>query len=214
VLSVERVRAAESYFRPSLLGRQQAGIDECLATSLAAPPLLPHRRRLAREIVLCGGALLPGTARRIGTSLRRALPIDVAVRVQRLDGGVASAWLGARRFWSTLDNDSSRNAVSLMRATYLEHGSTVAVPEHKRGNRILPTPVPPPGIHEAIFCIFFISDKVCVFCNRGTKTESTTLAHTQKESTKDAFRSTSQTTQLKQHCVCVCVLHIVFNTIF
>ena len=117
MLGTLRVRAAEALFAPSLVGvAHQAGVDELLASLLAtaataaaaaaggsAGDASDVRRRLASRVLLTGGALLPGAARRIAATLRASLPTAEPVVVRRIGGG------GRSRIAVSDDGRSKRN---------------------------------------------------------------------------------------------------------
>lgn len=109
-LNIERVRAVEPLFQPSMVGLDQAGLSEVCAELLKKYPILTS------NVQLSGGfASIRGLADRLSADLRRELPVTVAVAVQATDEPQLDAWRGLAQL-------SSDNSAYVTRQEYDEKG--------------------------------------------------------------------------------------------
>ncbi|KAI9188997.1 Nuclear actin-protein involved in chromatin remodeling [Blastocladiella emersonii ATCC 22665] len=119
-LNVERVRVPEALFHPSLVGVDEAGLQDLVLSAVQAV-----RRRcdndnsrtspITAATVVCsgGGATIPGLADRLGLELTRELPQAFSLDVRRAADPVVDAWRGA----------ATAPVAYVSRAEYFEHGA-------------------------------------------------------------------------------------------
>lgn len=120
-LNIERMRAVEPIFQPSIAGIDQAGLSEVVSDILHRFP------QLAANVHVSGGfARLQGLTERLEADLRRDLPVDVQIHVKAGNEPELDAWRGIA-MWS-LD----KNAY-VTRKEYDEFGSDY-IKEHAWGN--------------------------------------------------------------------------------
>lgn len=120
-LNIERMRAVEPIFQPSIAGIDQAGLSEVVSDILRRFP------QLAANVRVSGGfARLQGLTERLETDLRRDLPVDVQIHVEAGNEPELDAWRGIAK-WS-LDEKAY-----VTRKEYDEFGSEY-IKEHTWGN--------------------------------------------------------------------------------
>ncbi|KAK3686850.1 Actin-related protein 5 [Vermiconidia calcicola] len=130
-LNVERIRAPEVVFQPSIAGVDQAGIVE-IAEDIVMQRLSGHDARdaILKDVFLTGGyALFQGFEERLQRELRAVLPADVQMCVRRAKDPVLDAWKGAAKWASS---SGSRQAF-ITREEYQEMGPDY-IKEHNLGN--------------------------------------------------------------------------------
>ncbi|KAK3724222.1 Actin-related protein 5 [Vermiconidia calcicola] len=130
-LNVERIRAPEVVFQPSIAGVDQAGIVE-IAEDIVMQRLSGHDARdaILKDVFLTGGyALFEGFEERLQRELRAVLPADVQMCVRRAKNPVLDAWKGAAKWASSSE---SRQAF-ITREEYQEMGPDY-IKEHNLGN--------------------------------------------------------------------------------
>uniref|UniRef100_A0A1B6J461 Uncharacterized protein n=5 Tax=Homalodisca TaxID=139475 RepID=A0A1B6J461_9HEMI len=136
-VGVERVRAAEVLFQPSMIGSHQAGLAETIQFVLKCYDE-PTANALVSTVFLTGScALIPGLSDRIVKELREMRPFKSKFSVQIASDPALDAWMGARDF--ALDPDVLDNCIS--RQEYLDKGGEY-LKEHRTSNMYCPSPVP------------------------------------------------------------------------
>ena len=120
-LNVERIRAPEVVYQPSIAGVDQAGLLEIAAD------IVNHRfnnpedhKRLLRDVFFTGGnTLFQNFAERFDTEFRSFLPVGTELKVRRASDPVLDAWKGASQWAASPDLAKA----SISREEYLEKGS-------------------------------------------------------------------------------------------
>lgn len=101
VLGVERFRCPEVLFQPSMVGVDQAGLDEMVGISIRRLPCKDEtvHARITNSILLTGGScLFPGMETRLEAGIRKIRPFMSPIRVVRASDPVLDAWRGAANF--------------------------------------------------------------------------------------------------------------------
>ena len=123
LIGVERFRCPEILFRPTMVGVDQAGIDEMVGVSLrrmtAAAVEEKRFEALCESILLTGGGcLLPGMGPRLEGEVRKLLPVLSPIKVFMAADPLLDAWRGAAGF--AAGHGFARQAFT--REDYLERG--------------------------------------------------------------------------------------------
>jgi len=94
-LTSERFRCMEALFAPALVGREEAGLTECVLGAIGTSSI-DVRRDLYQAIVLSGGTSnAAGLAERLERELAAAAPATVRVKVHAAPGRDLLPWQGA-----------------------------------------------------------------------------------------------------------------------
>ncbi|KAG5636547.1 hypothetical protein H0H81_007677 [Sphagnurus paluster] len=117
-LNIERWRACEAWFTPSMAGVDSAGLGEVIQNILGRFPE-QDKSRLVKNIFLTGSpSQLPGLIPRLNATLRPNLPTEMPIEIVRALDPALDAWTGMAKFAST--DEFSR--VGVTRQEYEEHG--------------------------------------------------------------------------------------------
>ena len=104
-LGVERFRCPEILFNPSIIGIDQAGLDEMVGVSLRrfSPKGRGLEEKLTNSILLTGGScLFPGMSKRLEAGVRMIQPCGTPIRIIRAKNAILDAWRGASSYASSL----------------------------------------------------------------------------------------------------------------
>ncbi|MES1908706.1 MAG: hypothetical protein MHM6MM_001584 [Cercozoa sp. M6MM] len=94
-LSLERYRAGEALFRPSLWGNEQCGIGEATVRVLQSMPV-DQAKELAQHIILTGAAAsMPGLRERMFREVREEWPMELPLNVRVSEDPINDTWMGA-----------------------------------------------------------------------------------------------------------------------
>lgn len=135
-LGIERIRAPELLFQPSMLGLDQAGLAETIEFMLRR---LETERQdsIVQNVYLTGGcANLKAFKSRIEWELLQMRPFQSSFNVMCAGSPSLDAWRGARKFASSPHLTKG----STTRAQYEEMGEGY-LSEHVASNRWVPTPI-------------------------------------------------------------------------
>ncbi|XP_049283042.1 actin-related protein 5 [Anopheles funestus] len=134
-VGVERIRAPEILFQPSIIGSYEAGLAETIDFVLKLFPV--HQRScLVENIFLTGGcAKIRGLKERLGREMREMLPFKARFEIEIARDPVLDAWNGASKFCLT---ETFRQSL-ITRPMYEECGGEY-IKEHVNGNVYFPTP--------------------------------------------------------------------------
>lgn len=136
-VGVERMRAPEVLFQPSMIGSHQSGLAETIQYVLKGYDE-PTAAAMVSKVFLTGScALLPGLGNRIVKELREMRPFKSTFSVQTASEPILDAWMGARDF--ALGSSFSDCCIS--RQEYLEKGGEY-LKEHTASNLYCPSPLP------------------------------------------------------------------------
>jgi len=119
-LTVQRVRVPEVLFQPTIIGVDQAGLNEVVAATLARVTEAQRQAMMRTGILLTGGCTnLSGFAKRVELDVRMNRPTSESWKVTNVDDGALAAWCGAagaslEALWSS--------PAAISRAEYEEHG--------------------------------------------------------------------------------------------
>ncbi|KAI5463245.1 actin-related protein, ARP5 class [Mariannaea sp. PMI_226] len=130
-LNVERIRAPEVVFHPSIAGVDQAGIVE-IAGDILNQRLagMANRDDFLRDVFLTGGnTLFANFDQRIRDGLRALLPAESPLRVRRAEDALLDAWKGAAG-WA---GSAAWKTARISREEYQEKGPEY-IKEHDMGN--------------------------------------------------------------------------------
>ena len=117
-LNVERIRAPEVVYQPSIAGVDQAGLVEVAADIVNHR--FNHDERLLRDVFFTGGnTLFRNFDERFLTEFRGLLPVGADLSVRRAKDPVLDAWKGAAE-WAAGPGLAKG---SISREEYLEKGS-------------------------------------------------------------------------------------------
>lgn len=134
-IGVERFRAPELLFQPSMTGSIEAGLAETVGYVLSLFPQ-EDQLNLVQNIVLSGGcASLPGLRERLFRELREIRPFKSKFAVHVVDNPELCAWYGARNWAKVIDLDK----YLVTRQEYAEHGGEY-FKIHKASNMYYPSP--------------------------------------------------------------------------
>ncbi|XP_040156020.1 actin-related protein 5 [Anopheles arabiensis] len=134
-VGVERIRAPEILFQPSIIGSYEAGLAETIDFVLK---LFPAEQRgcLVNNIFLTGGcAKIRGLKDRLSREMREMLPFESRFEIEVAREPVLDAWNGASKFCLT---ETFRQSL-ITRPMYEECGGEY-LKEHVHGNVYFPTP--------------------------------------------------------------------------
>ncbi|KAL8612784.1 hypothetical protein ACOMHN_033454 [Nucella lapillus] len=135
-VGVERTRAPELLFQPSMLGVEQAGLAETLDYVLKKFDL-PSQNRLCQNVFLTGGmAQVPLLKGRLERELLETRPFQSTFQVNVAGNPVLDGWMGARQWARSPQLAES----SITRPEYQEMGEGY-LREHRASNTFFPTPV-------------------------------------------------------------------------
>lgn len=138
-VGIERLRAPELLFQPSMIGLVEAGIAETIEFVLKryAPEV---QMRLTNNFFLTGGpASYPGLLDRLKRELKEIRPFGSSFKVNIAKNTSLDAWYGARDFG--LNGDISEYLVT--RKEYEEKGGEY-FKDHSSSNVFSPSPDPLP----------------------------------------------------------------------
>ena len=130
-LNVERIRAPEVVFQPSIAGVDQAGIVE-IAEDIVMQRLssTQEREAILKDVFITGGyALFQGFEDRLRNELRAVLPADVQLGVRKAKDPILDAWKGAAKWAGT----SESKFAFVSREEWMEKGGDY-IREHNLGN--------------------------------------------------------------------------------
>ncbi|ORY86793.1 putative chromatin remodeling complex subunit [Protomyces lactucae-debilis] len=128
-LNIERIRAPEMLFKPSLVGLDQGGIIEVASGVVSRLPQ-SSRSSIVQEFFTTGGnSLIRGFNDRLRVDLRAILPAEQKFTVKAARDPLLDAWRGAAKWASGAKWKQS----SVTRAEYMEMGSDY-MKEHDLGN--------------------------------------------------------------------------------
>ncbi|RDX51426.1 actin-like ATPase domain-containing protein [Lentinus brumalis] len=117
-LNVERWRACEAWFSPSMAGVDSAGLGEVLQSVLARFPDA-DKGRLVKNVFLTGGpSQFPGLVDRLHATLRPILPPEMPLEIVKAADPMLDAWRGMADFAKTDEFKS----VGVTKAEYEEWG--------------------------------------------------------------------------------------------
>ncbi|XP_054007348.1 actin-related protein 5 isoform X1 [Hylaeus anthracinus] len=144
-IGVERLRAPEILFQPSLIGSMEAGIAETIEFVLKLYP--PEQQlRLVGNIFLTGGpTTFPGLLERLNRELREMRPFDSNFQINIAKNTSIDAWYGARDFG--LNGNLPEFLVS--KKEYEEKGGEY-FKEHSTSNTYTRSPDPLPIIQVPV----------------------------------------------------------------
>ena len=130
-LNVERIRAPEVIFQPSIAGIDQAGIVDIAADMINHGfPNTKDRDAMLRDIFLTGGnTLFNGFEDRLQAELRAVLPAEANIKLRYASDPLLDAWKGAAQ-WAAETNHRQH---FVTRGEYQERGSEY-MKEHDQGN--------------------------------------------------------------------------------
>ncbi|OAA65637.1 actin family protein [Niveomyces insectorum RCEF 264] len=129
VLRNERFAVPELLFHPGDVGlRQQPGLPDVVAQSVAALPVGLWPALLANIVVVGGNAELPGFVQRLQQEVQALLPDDLVVRVTRPADPITCTWRGAARFAAGADateggGPAAVERLAVTKQEYDEHGA-------------------------------------------------------------------------------------------
>ncbi|XP_071507603.1 actin-1-like [Diadema antillarum] len=117
----ERFRAPEALFKPTLLGRENVGIQHYLYGSVAACDL-DIRKQLYGNIVLSGGnTMFPGIANRLELEMKRLSPSQCPVKIVASKDRQNLVWVGG----SVLSSLHTFATMWITRKEYNECGASI-----------------------------------------------------------------------------------------
>lgn len=138
-VGIERIRAPELLFQPSMIGSGEAGLAETIEFVLRGYPA-DVQTALVSNVFLTGGcAAFPGLTERLHQELQEMRPFKSTFNVTIADNPTLDAWHGARTFSSS--PDLSQYLVT--RLEYEEKGGEY-LKEHDTSNKYYPSPTPLP----------------------------------------------------------------------
>lgn len=135
-IGTEQIRIPELLFQPSMMGVEQAGINETLEFILTK--YSPEQQNaLVQNVFLTGGcAVIPGFKTRIENNLSAIRPFQSSFKVTVANQPILDAWKGAN-IWANHDENLKKFSVS--KQDYEEKGSEYLF-EHIASNQYFPTP--------------------------------------------------------------------------
>ncbi|KAL9231375.1 hypothetical protein vseg_006611 [Gypsophila vaccaria] len=105
VMEVERFRCPEILFNPSLIGIDQAGLDEMVGVSLRrfSPKSQSLEEQMTSSILLTGGSTqFPGLSERLEAGIRMIRPCGTPIKVTGAKDPIFDAWRGASSYAASL----------------------------------------------------------------------------------------------------------------
>ncbi|XP_053673909.1 actin-related protein 5 [Anopheles nili] len=134
-VGVERIRAPEILFQPSIIGSYEAGLAETIDFVLKLFPA-EQRSCLVENIFLTGGcAKIRGLKERLTREMREMLPYESRFDIEVARDPALDGWNGASKFCLT---ETFRQSL-ITRQQYEECGGEY-IKEHVNGNVYFPTP--------------------------------------------------------------------------
>ncbi|XP_021941474.1 actin-related protein 5 isoform X2 [Zootermopsis nevadensis] len=138
-VGIERIRAPELLFQPSMIGSGEAGLAETIEFVLRGYPA-DVQTALVSNVFLTGGcAAFPGFTERLHRELQEMRPFKSTFSITTAANPTLDAWYGARTFSSS--PDLSQYLVT--RSEYEEKGGEY-LKEHNNSNKYYPSPTPLP----------------------------------------------------------------------
>ncbi|XP_063243980.1 LOW QUALITY PROTEIN: actin-related protein 5 [Bacillus rossius redtenbacheri] len=137
-VGIERIRAPEILFQPSMVGSAEAGIAETVEHVLRRYPPETQALLVASVFLTGGCATLPGLVARMTKELREIRPFRSSFKVVTASNPVLDAWHGARAFAA-----SQLDRYLVTRQEYDERGGEF-FKEHLASNAYVPSPTPLP----------------------------------------------------------------------
>ncbi|XP_069682790.1 actin-related protein 5 isoform X1 [Periplaneta americana] len=138
-VGIERIRAPEILFQPSMIGSGEAGLAETIEFVLRGYPA-DVQSALVSNVFLTGGcAALPGLSERLRRELLEMRPFKSTFNVTIANNTTLDAWYGAQTFSSSPD----LNQYLVTRSEYEERGGEY-LKEHYASNKYYPSPTPLP----------------------------------------------------------------------
>lgn len=129
-LNVERIRAPEIIFTPSLVGMDQCGLVEMIKDILSRVDPA-QRSSVVQDFFTTGGnTLVPGFKERLSSDIKGILPAGQLMNVRGAKDPVLDGWRGAAK-WANSDPKYKESTVT--RAEYQEMGGDY-IKEHGLGN--------------------------------------------------------------------------------
>eukprot|EP00978_Attheya_sp_CCMP212_P009781 scaffold23274_cov58-Attheya_sp.AAC.2 len=129
-LSSERFRAPEILFNPTLVGSEEMGVADLLASSIMKSDM-DLRSTLFSQIVLAGGStLLPGFGDRLLNEVRGLAPAHTKIRISAPPERIHSTYIGG----SILASLATFKSMWVTRADYEEHGESMPMPSARENN--------------------------------------------------------------------------------
>lgn len=146
-ISVDRLRAGELLFQPSVAGMEQCGLAEAMNLCTSSSD---HRSNIVQEVFITGGvAKMNGMKERVCRELRQMLPSEIGDKVVDsvtiAKDATLDAWKGAAMFAEYGGNQFENSCVT--KREYEEMGPGY-LKEHAFGNRFYKTPVLTPADWE------------------------------------------------------------------
>lgn len=138
-VGVERLRAPEILFQPSMIGLSESGLTETIEFILKK--YTPEQQnRLVSHIFLTGGsASFPGLLQRLQRELREIRPFKSEFQINIAKNTSLDAWYGARDF----GRSDHLCEYLISRSDYEEKGGEY-LKEHSASNMYFPSPDPLP----------------------------------------------------------------------
>lgn len=134
-IGIERFRAPELFFQPSMMGSIEAGLPETIGYVLKQFPEY-DQQLLVNNITLIGGcAVLPGLKERLLREMKEIRPFKTELAINIADNPELCGWLGARK-WAA---SSTLNQYLLTKENYAEYGGEY-FKTHSCGNMYYPSP--------------------------------------------------------------------------
>lgn len=134
-IGIERFRAPELFFQPSMIGSIEAGLPETIGYVLKQFSD-DQQQLLVNNIVLMGGcSVLPGLKERLVRELKEIRPFESKLSVRGAENPQLCAWFGAKNWGST----SNLSNFSISRENYAEFGGEY-FKMHSCGNMFCPSP--------------------------------------------------------------------------
>ncbi|KFB47054.1 AGAP004488-PA-like protein [Anopheles sinensis] len=134
-VGVERIRAPEILFQPSIIGSSEAGLPETIDFVLKLFPAA-QRSSLVENIFITGGcAKIKGLKERLAREMREILPFESRFDIEIANDPLLDGWNGARKFCLT---ETFRQSL-ITRSVYEECGGEY-LKEHFNSNVYFPTP--------------------------------------------------------------------------
>jgi len=117
----ERFRCPEALFQPSILGREAAGIHECLYNSIMKCDV-DIRKDLYANVILSGGTtMFPGIADRMQKELVKLAPSTMKIKIIAPPERKYSVWIGG----SILASLSTFQQMWISKEEYDESGPAI-----------------------------------------------------------------------------------------
>lgn len=98
---MERFRCPEILFSPSIIGIDQAGLDEMAGVSIRRLPskVKGTEEGMTNSIFITGGSCLyPGMSERLESGIRMIRPCGESIRIKKASDPILDAWRGAAAY--------------------------------------------------------------------------------------------------------------------